>query len=73
LESLATADPKRYGRSNNEHRFESLEQAQSLEHAIREAWEDHPKKLFVDGSCGVDGKVATVCRFIRDLLAHESR
>ena len=38
LESLATTDPECYGRFNNEHRFESIEQAQSLEHAIREAW-----------------------------------
>ncbi|MCA9218432.1 MAG: ATP-binding protein [Planctomycetales bacterium] len=72
LESLATADPRHYGRSNNEHRFESLEQAQSLEHAIRDAWEGHPHTLFVDGNSGVDGKVATVCRFIREFLADES-
>ncbi|MEZ6041885.1 MAG: ATP-binding protein [Planctomycetaceae bacterium] len=69
LESLATADPARYGRSNNDHRFEPLEQAQRLEYAVRDAWAAHPRRIFVKGCHGVDGKVAEVCQLFREFLA----
>ena len=45
LESLATADPKKYGRSNNHHRFESLKEARYLEFKTRRAWKCHPYRL----------------------------
>ena len=71
LESVATASSESYGRANNAQRFESLEEAQQLEYATRKAWSDHPRRHFVKGTEGVDGKVAETCRIIRELLADE--
>jgi predicted ATPase len=68
LESLATADPGHYGPTGNVQRFETLEEAVRLEMATRAAWEGHPRRLFLDGGRGVDGKVAAVVGFLRGLL-----
>jgi hypothetical protein len=37
--------------------------------ATRAAWERHPRRLFLEGGRGIDGKVAAVVGFLRDLLA----
>jgi predicted ATPase len=68
LESLATADPPRYGPTGNATRFEPLEEAVRLEMATRAAWAAHPRRLFLDGGRGIEGKVAAVVGFLRDLL-----
>jgi predicted ATPase len=69
LESLATADPQRYGTSGNAIRFEPLEVAVRLEMATRAAWAGHPRHFFLDGGRGLDGKIAAVRAFLRDLLS----
>lgn len=69
LESLATADPAKYGKANNESRFEPLERAQELEHATRAAWVDHPCRIVIDGRRGIEGKVSEVIGIVRYLLA----
>lgn len=69
LESLATAEPSKYGKANNEARFEPLERAQTLEHGIRAAWADHPRRLIIEGRRGIEGKVSEVIGIVRFLLA----
>jgi predicted ATPase len=69
LESLATADPPRYGTAGNALRFEPLEEAVRLEMATRAAWAGHPRRLHLDGRGGVEGKIAAVVDFLRALLA----
>lgn len=50
LESLATAEPERFGgRLGNEGRFEDLAEAQAQEMRTRQAWEGHPNRHFVSG------------------------
>ncbi len=73
LESLATADPPRYGTTGNAIRFEPLEEAVRLEMATRAAWLGHPRRLFLDGGRGIDGKVAAVVGLLRDILASGGR
>jgi predicted ATPase len=68
LESLATADPARYGTAGNATRFESLEEARRLERATRAAWAGHPRHRLLDGGRGLDGKVAEVVAVVRALL-----
>lgn len=69
LESLASADPSKYGKANNEARFEPLERAQELEHATRAAWEHHPHRPLIEGRRGIEGKVSEVIGIVRYLLA----
>jgi predicted ATPase len=69
LESLAIADPPRYGPAGNAQRFEALEEAVRLEAATRAAWEGHPRRLIFDGRGGVEMKIAAVIDFLRGLLA----
>ncbi len=71
LESLATSHPERYGTEGNASRYESLEQAQSLEHATREAWGNHPRRIFVGGDRGMEGKIEDVIAAIRDMLERD--
>lgn len=68
LESLAISDPKRYGKAGNDIRYEPLERAQELEHAIRAAWKGHPNRVIVDGGRGLEGKIADVVGIVRQLL-----
>lgn len=72
LESLATADPEKYGKAGNDSRFEPLERAQELEKATRGAWEKHPRHLVIDGRRGIEGKISEVIRIIRLLLAEKN-
>lgn len=69
LESLATADPEKYGKSGNEGRFEPLERARSLEMATRSAWSGHSHQIIVSGRRGIDGKISEVIGIIRFILA----
>lgn len=68
LESLATAAPDKYGKGNNEHRFEPLERAQALELATRAAWHRHPNRQILDGERGVEGKVSKAVELVGQLL-----
>lgn len=69
LESLATAAPEKYGKANNEHRFETLEEAQALETRTREAWSGHKRHIVLNGRRGIDGKISEVIGMARLLLA----
>jgi predicted ATPase len=71
LESLATADPTKYGRAGNEQRFEPLERAKMLEEATRSAWDGHPHHLVIDGRRGIEGKISQVIGIVRFLLAEK--
>ncbi len=71
LESLATADPEKYGRDGNDSRFEPLEKAQQVEYGTREAWAGHPRHLIINGRRGFEGKVAEVLGIIRFILAEK--
>ncbi|NTW15711.1 MAG: ATP-binding protein [Candidatus Moranbacteria bacterium] len=72
LESLATSHPERYGTEGNAARYESLEQAQALEHATREAWGNHPRRKVIGGERGMEGKIADVIALVRELLGEDS-
>jgi predicted ATPase len=72
LESLATADPEKYGKAGNDCRFEPLEQAQRLEHATRAAWAGHPRHLLIESRGSFEVKVAAVLEAVRSLLADAS-
>jgi predicted ATPase len=69
LESLATAAPEKYGKDGNLSRFETLAEAQRLEHATRAAWARHPRHFVIDGRTAFDSKVAEVLGIVRSLLA----
>jgi len=69
LESLATAVPEQYGKTGNEARFESLEQATALEIATRAVWESHPHWVKISGRSDLGGKIAEVIGIARYLLA----
>ena len=71
LESLATADPEKYGKGNNESRFEPLERAQELEMATRAAWQSHTRQIVIDGRRGIEGKISEVIGIVRFLLAEK--
>ncbi len=73
LESLATADPRRYGPTGNASRFEPLEEAVRLEMATRAAWAAHPRRLFIDGRGAIEAKAAAVVAFLRGFLANGGR
>ena len=69
LESLATAEPQKYGKAENAERFEPLEIAIELEQATRAAWAGHARRVLVDGRRGIEGKIAQVIGMVRLLLA----
>jgi predicted ATPase len=68
LESLATADPSKYGKAGNENRFENLEEARALETKTRQSWSKHSRQLVITGGRGIDGKISEVVGIIRFLL-----
>lgn len=68
LESLATAMPEQFNTANNQHRYESLVEAQEREHATRQAWLQHPLRLFIPGNQSLDSKVQQVLMLIRSFL-----
>ncbi len=65
LESLATARPELYGKGNNEHRFESLGEAQALEGRTRAAWHGHSNHTFLRGDRGLETTVYQALRLMR--------
>jgi hypothetical protein len=69
LESLATARPELYGKGNNEHRMESLEEAQALEAKTRKAWASHPKHMVIDGTKGINKTITKVVAEVKQFLA----
>jgi predicted ATPase len=69
LESLATADPEKYGKTGNESRFEPIERAQELEKATRSVWGAHTRHLVIGGRRGIDGKINEVIEVVKLLLA----
>jgi len=71
LESVATADPEKYGKTDNESRFEPVERAAEVEHAMREAWKNHPRRLIISGRRGIEGKIAECMGIVRFLLAEK--
>lgn len=68
LESLASADPSKYGNANNASRFEPLERAQELEAATRAAWAGHPRQIVIKGGRGIEGKISQVIGIVRCLM-----
>jgi predicted ATPase len=71
LESLATADPAKYGKAGNDSRFEPLERAQALEAATRESWADHPHHAILDGKRGIVAVISEVIGIVRFLLSRK--
>ena len=71
LESLAIADPKNYGKSGNDQRFEPLDRAREIEMATREAWADHPRRVFIEGGRGIEKKIIEVMGLVRRMLNGE--
>ena len=69
LESLAAVCPEKYGQTNNEARFETLERAQQLEEAVKEAWKGHSHQTIIDGKHGIDGKIAQVIGIVKFVLS----
>jgi len=68
LESLATAQPHLYGQGNNEHRFESLEEAQALELRTREAWSKHFRHTIIENKSDLATTIAAVIKTISALI-----
>ena len=68
LESLAIADPTNYGKSGNDQRFEPLDRARQIEMATREAWAQHPRRVFIEGGKGIEVKILAVMGLVRKLL-----
>lgn len=68
IESLATAKPDLYGKGNNEHRFESLGEAQALEAKTREAWSGHPQHLIIDNRDDLQSTLLKVLKEIETLI-----
>jgi len=71
LESVATADPSKYGKTDNESRFEPLERAVEIEQAVRLAWKGHLRHLIINGRRGIEGKIAECIGIVRFLLAEK--
>ena len=69
LESLSVVCPEKYGNSNNDTRFETLERAQYLEKATKEAWKQHKRHTIIDGKRGIDGKIAQVIGIVKYVLS----
>lgn len=68
LESVATGAPNVYSNIKNPFRYETLEEAQRREYAIREVWKEHPNYKFVSCKKGIEGKITYVKDFISKLL-----
>lgn len=71
LESVATAEPKKYGKVGNESRFETLERAVELEYATQAVWGSHERHIVVSGKRGIEGKISEVMGIVRFLIAEK--
>ncbi len=63
LESVATANSQLYGKAGNENRYETLDEAESLEHRTRAAWKNHTNWYFVPGNSGIDDVIKGATSF----------
>ncbi len=68
LESLAVTAPHLYGRGNNAERFESLVEAQTIEHKIKAAWSVHPQQQVITSISDLNEKIAAVLAIIEQHL-----
>jgi thymidylate kinase len=68
LQSLAAAEPERYGKLNNDLRFESLHRACELEKATDAAWAEHPHRIFIPGRKRIEEKIEEVSGIIQTQL-----
>lgn len=68
LESLATAMPEQFSTANNQHRYESLAEAQERERATCQAWLQHPLRLFIPGNQSLGTKIEQVLVLVRSFL-----
>lgn len=71
LESLAIADPDKYGKTGNDQRFEPIERAQELENATKAAWDSHDHRVVVDGRRGIEGKISKTIGIVRFLMSEK--
>jgi len=68
LESLAVGRPELYGKTSNEKRMESLEEAQKLEFAIRMIWSNHSNYFFINSENTMTEKISKVIDIIKRLV-----
>lgn len=68
LESLATANPEKYGKAGNDKRFEGVEEAAERELLTRNAWEGHSSWVLISGRRDVGAKISEVLGIVRFLL-----
>ena len=71
LESVATCAPEKFGKIGNAARYETLEEGQALELALREAWSGHPNWVFVPGAGGVASVISQVVDQISEFVYRE--
>jgi len=72
LESIGVSHPDLFERlraNNGSSRFETLEESQRLEAAVRQAWDDHPNRHIVQGTEDIAAKVGIVQHFIEGQLS----
>ncbi len=68
LVSTAVCRPELYSKSGNQVRYESLDEAVSLEARTRDAWKGHPNWQLVTGIDGIDSVVAQVRSLVSKYL-----
>lgn len=67
LESLAVFHPELYGKTGNECRYETVEQAVALDGRIQAAWAHHPAHTVLSGY-GLTQKIETISEIIEEVL-----
>lgn len=68
LESVATGAPDAYGKTGNERRFETLDEAIKLEAATQAAWKDHPGWCYIGCEGGIQAKIARTIKLISEVV-----
>ncbi len=71
LESLAVACPDRYLalKAGNPNRYESIDGAQKVDAALKEAWSGHANHLVLSGRDDLESKIALIRQVVADHLA----
>ncbi|MBI2482524.1 MAG: ATP-binding protein [Candidatus Vogelbacteria bacterium] len=71
LESLAVQCPDRYLalKAGNSNRYESVEEAQKVDTALKEAWSGHVNRLVLSGQDDLESKIQLIRQVIADHLA----
>ncbi|MBM3241674.1 ATP-binding protein [Candidatus Poribacteria bacterium] len=72
LESLAVGRPELYGKTSNEKRMESLEEARKLELAIRMIWSNHANYFFINSENTMTEKISKVIDIVETILLRET-